>query len=279
MLPSGCILVGLSALPLPRVFVLGNEGTWILSLLAFPIWFFACGLVCASQYILYAITSIFGRVLELLRVDRDRCVCRFFRVKNLTSYREERATSMRWITSILFVLLLVATLIPFQVAFVAVFMIQLSACSSSPNLVPIRPSSPVTSSSPTPEIWRIRGVKQSSNFHILLLLTWLLPFAVPIVVVWVRTLQTAGYTVPFDGDHNIFVIVPWLLLGEAVASGRAFQRESNRWRQLVTYALTSGISATALLLGARFPYLVFEVATCFAAWLVFTRVQWKASDV
>jgi hypothetical protein len=113
----------------------------------------------------------------------------------------------------------------------------------------------------------------------LLLLTWLLPFTAPILVVWVRTLQTAGYTVPFDGDHNILAILPWLLLGEAVASGRTFHREPIRWRQFVTYALTSGISVTALLLGARFPYLVFEVATCFAAWLIITRVQWRTFDV
>lgn len=159
-----------------------------------------------------------------------------------------------------------------------VFIAQLSACSSRPNSASVRPSSPVTSSSPTPESWRRQETRQSSNFHILLLLTWLLPFAAPILVVWVRTLQTAGYTVPFDGDHNVLAILPWLLLGEAVASGRTFHKEQTRWRQLVSYALSGGISITALLLGPRFPYLVFEVATCFAAWLVVTRVQWRTLD-
>ena len=178
----------------------------------------------------------------------------------------------------MFVTLLVATFIPFQVAFIIVFMVQLFACAGRPGAPSIRPSSPVSSASPTPETWRRQETRKSSNFHILLLLTWLLPFTAPILVVWVRTLQTAGYTVPFDGDHNILAILPWLLLGEAVASGRTFCREKVRWRKFVGYALSGGISVVALLLGARFPYLVFEVATCFAAWIVITRVQWRSLD-
>ncbi|KAJ3555841.1 hypothetical protein NM688_g2357 [Phlebia brevispora] len=39
--------------------------------------------------------------------------------------------------------------------------------------------------------------------HLLLLMTWLLPLAAPVLAVWVRTLYTAGLTTPFDGDHNV----------------------------------------------------------------------------
>lgn len=271
--------MGLSTLPFPRKLLLGNEGEMLLSVLALPMWLFACGLVCASQYILFAITAIFARISKLLRMGNGQCVLATLHSERmLTPLSEERTTSKRWVASILFVTLLVAILIPFQVAFMVVFMVQLSACSSPSNPTSVKPSRPATSSSPTPETWRRRSVKQSSNFHMLLLLTWLLPFAAPILVVWVRTLQTAGYTVPFDGDHNVLAILPWLLLGEAVASGRPFDRELTRWKQFVTYGFTSGISVTGLLFGARFPYLVFEVATCFAAWLVITRVQWRTFD-
>lgn len=265
MLPIGCLLVFLSTLPFPRSVLLGNGGQLILSILALPKWLFACGLVAASQYILVALTILFKGISKILRVKNEQ---------------EERSTSKRWIASIVFITILVATFVPFQVAFMVVFMAQLAACSVQP--IPpasVRPSSPVTSSSPTPETWRRQETNQSANFHILLLLTWLLPFAAPILVVWIRTLQTAGYTVPFDGDHNILAILPWLLLGEAVASGRTFHREHTRWKRLVSYVLCGGISVTALLLGARFPYLVFEVATIFAGWLVLTRVQWRSLNV
>jgi glycosylphosphatidylinositol deacylase len=50
------------------------------------------------------------------------------------------------------------------------------------------------------------------NMHLLLLMTWLLPLTAPILVVWVRTLMTAGYTVPFSGDHNFLNVAPFLLL-------------------------------------------------------------------
>src|SRR4051794_40548724 len=84
--------------------------------------------------------------------------------KILKSFSEERTTSKRWIVSILLVAILVATVIPFQVAFMIVFIAQLSACSSRPNSASVRPSSPVTSSSPTPESWRREETRQSSNF-------------------------------------------------------------------------------------------------------------------
>jgi hypothetical protein len=74
MLPSGCILVGLAVLPLPRNLLLGNEGQRLLSVLVLPMWLFACGLVCASQYILFAVTAIFAGISKLLGMESGRCV-------------------------------------------------------------------------------------------------------------------------------------------------------------------------------------------------------------
>lgn len=49
-----------------------------------------------------------------------------------------------------------------------------------------------------------------SNEYLLLLMTWLLPLVAPVLAVWVRTLATAGVTSPFDGDHNVLYVVPFL---------------------------------------------------------------------
>jgi glycosylphosphatidylinositol deacylase len=35
-----------------------------------------------------------------------------------------------------------------------------------------------------------------------------------VLAVWVRTLSTAGYTTPFDGDHNFLYVAPWLLVAD-----------------------------------------------------------------
>ncbi len=49
----------------------------------------------------------------------------------------------------------------------------------------------------------------------LLLLTWLLPLAAPVLAVWVRTLTTAG-PIALDsigtGDHNFLSVAPYLIL-------------------------------------------------------------------
>jgi hypothetical protein len=136
-------------------------------------------------------------------------------------------------------------------------------------------SSTSPSPSPTPDTWRKQATRDASNSHLLLLLTWLLPFTAPILVVWVRTLQTAGYTVPFDGDHNLVAVLPWLFLGETAVSGRVFKRESQKWKRGVTYGLLWALSGIAVLYGPRYPYLVFEMATIMVAWIAFTRVNWR----
>lgn len=60
----------------------------------------------------------------------------------------------------------------------------------------------------------------NQNTHMLLFMTWLLPLAAPVLVVWVRTIQTAGYTMPFNGDHNVFKAAPFLMLVDLLGRGR-----------------------------------------------------------
>lgn len=54
-----------------------------------------------------------------------------------------------------------------------------------------------------------------ANEYLLLLMTWLLPLAAPVLAVWVRTLATAGLTTPFDGDHNVAYVAPFVVLVES----------------------------------------------------------------
>src|SRR5687768_17485268 len=109
------------------------------------------------------------------------------------------------------IFLLIFLFIPWQVAFVGCWMIHLYTCATSfhQHLV----SSPsgmqlvnggigdndghndnlddeTSSSQQQAQHHRIGDANQ--NTHILLLMTLLLPFAAPVLVVWVRTLATAG---------------------------------------------------------------------------------------
>lgn len=60
----------------------------------------------------------------------------------------------------------------------------------------------------------------NQNTHMLLFMTWLLPLVAPVLAVWVRTIQTAGYKTPFNGDHNVLKVVPVLMLVDLLGRGR-----------------------------------------------------------
>jgi GPI inositol-deacylase len=124
--------------------------------------------------------------------------------------------------------------VPWQVAFLGCWILHLHTCairgtvaqpatphpsssSTDPDGVPLQPldSASPTLLSPTPSSFRPTtnlNPNASINHHILLLLTTLLPLAAPVLAVWVRTLLTAGFTTPFDGDHNLLAVAPFLLL-------------------------------------------------------------------
>ncbi len=92
-------------------------------------------------------------------------------------------------------------------------------------------------------------------------MTWLLPLAAPVLAVWVRTLLTAGITTPFDGDHNVFNVLPFLILVDpgwtsswvwTMNSGRIAVKP--KWTLLV-------LALAAFFVGPRSTYLVFEVTS------------------
>jgi len=120
----------------------------------------------------------------------------------------------------LLILLLVVVILPWQVAFLSCWVIHLVTCATSYTtpaasgeaMTPPRSLSPSHNSSSTPS----QGSRHEAD-HVLLLLTWLLPLAAPVLAVWVRTLATAG-PVALDsigtGDHNFLSVAPYLILVE-----------------------------------------------------------------
>lgn len=154
-------------------------------------------------------------------------------------------------------LALIFLLVPWQVAFLGCWIIQLLNCNATsrpksyPGSVPtlastptsstpacergdeisdkddlpadrLSPSSSRSSSKPSHMLKPTFANVHNQNTHILLLMTWLLPLVAPVLAVWVRTVQTAGYTTPFNGDHNVFKVAPVLVLVDLLGRGRPF---------------------------------------------------------
>ena len=145
------------------------------------------------------------------------------------------------------VLALIFLLVPWQVAFLGCWVIQLLNCNATSRPKPYPGSVPTVASTPTNPTPTRDGTPDRDdtpadrsspsspsipshtltfanayhqNTHVLLLMTWLLPLAAPVLAVWVRTIQTAGYTTPFNGDHNVFKIAPVMVLVDLLGRGR-----------------------------------------------------------
>lgn len=145
----------------------------------------------------------------------------------ITSCRRHEPTSrMTRYISLGIICTLIFLLIPWQVAFLGCWLYHLYTCAA-PLFVeqPITTAVPLINRHPSEETdlndspveQRIIPSPQDlchihEREHLLLLMTWLLPFAAPVLAVWVRTLYTAGLTTPFDGDHNFLNVIPYLVL-------------------------------------------------------------------
>ena len=149
------------------------------------------------------------------------------------------------LVSMCLVLILIFLFVPWQVAFLGCWAIHLHTCATlRPRSILAEPDAAIPlmdrseqagSNSLTQSGTMARLTDQSHsvtdtqplnlnyhhlNMHIILFMTWLLPFVAPVLAVWVRTLMTAGFTVPFDGDHNPLNVAPFLLLVDSMSSGR-----------------------------------------------------------
>jgi GPI inositol-deacylase len=147
---------------------------------------------------------------------------------------------MSTLISMAVILLLVFVFVPWQVAYLACWIVQFSTCASlmvqrmdgksgAYHATPQTPMTPYPGSPSEEHIEEPRpgdavqvddsGNSQSHrtdnynhNMHLLLFMTWLLPLAAPVLVVWVRTLAMAGLQTPFDGDHFFLNVAPFLIL-------------------------------------------------------------------
>ena len=163
-----------------------------------------------------------------------------------SSQRSSSLGSRSALVSMCLILMLIFLFVPWQVAYLGCWAIHLDTCANlrpRPTLVescaaiPLMPrprresdnhplmqpgaTTRTTNESHSPgyaQSFSLNG--HDRNMHILLLMTWLLPLVAPVLAVWVRTLMTAGFTVPFDGDHNFLNVAPFLLLVDAKSSGR-----------------------------------------------------------
>ncbi|KAI8089282.1 PGAP1-like protein-domain-containing protein [Halteromyces radiatus] len=180
------------------------------------------------------------------------------------------------VTLILFVL--VATVIPYQFVFVLGFLVHIVTCIRTLRLS--------RSKSPLRRLDQMRTNRYHYMQTILLLLLTLLPFNLPILVVWIRNLSVYWLT-PFSSDHNVFAIAPFLIHVEMLTTSMKIiprhqptsgdkqdnnnAGNSGRWMAWTTYGLMYGIIVYAFLYGVKYPHSIYFLSNNMVLWLLFLQ--------
>ncbi|KAJ8656765.1 hypothetical protein O0I10_007613 [Lichtheimia ornata] len=172
-----------------------------------------------------------------------------------TETKQQRFQRRAITTVILFVL--VATCIPYQFVFVVAFLVHTVNCIRSL----------VRSWSSPSRVNRYHYMQS-----LLLLFVTLLPFNLPILVVWIRNLSVHWF-VPFSSDHNVFAIAPFILYVELLTGHRKMlPRHEGVWRW-ATRGLFCMVVAYAFLYGIKYAHSLYFLANHMMAWFLVLHVR------
>jgi GPI inositol-deacylase len=200
MLPALVVVFALSFVPSEEWFLLGNRGAAVNAVLAPVILTTSWGCVWILNKLLAGLLHVAGMV----GAHQNQGYVYLIRFNvGLISIRQETRTGIRSLVHILAVVALTSLLVPYQVVFVACFLLQLWTCASSK-----------TADGAAPE-----RDSHNQRASILLLLFALLPSMAPSLAVWVRTVATTKSIALFGSDHSAVPILPVLFLVESSSSG------------------------------------------------------------
>ena len=130
---------------------------------------------------------------------------------------------------------------------------------------------------------------------LLVLMIWVLPINIPVLIVWIHNLSVHWLT-PFSSHHNVFSVMPIILLVETLVSGHMIPRISTRlvtnhfilsidryvciqangkfWMvgigrpRYVIQVLFLFLAFFAAFYGVSYAYLLHQLLNIIAAWLV-----------
>ncbi|OZJ02805.1 hypothetical protein BZG36_04273 [Bifiguratus adelaidae] len=208
--------------------LLGN-GDWMMWWLSLLFIYLSLGVVI----LIWAVLSLLIHTAAIIVRFTGRAV----RQGESTEREDVRKFTRRVITTLI-LFILVATAIPYQFAFIVAFLVHTITCTC----MRCRALYSKTVSD-------VRRHQSRFNYmqSIHMLLFFLLPFTVPVLMVWIRNLSVHWFA-PFSSDHNILAIGPFMMFVELLTVGKTLPRESGIMRH-ATVALMYLASAYGILFG------------------------------
>ena len=176
-------------------------------------------------------------------------------------------------TSIL--LLLVATMIPYQFAYMIICIIQIATCVRSLDIAR-------SNNNPASTAASIDVTGHDYNFYnythsMLILLLWILPINMPVLVVWIHNLAVLWLT-PFSPWDNLLAVAPLILAVEGMSRGILITRATGRTRYLTNVMLFAA-ALYAAIYGVTYAYRLHHLVNALCAWLVVLQLVNGGRDV
>lgn len=215
------------------------------------------GVCIAANYLVLIVTRVLavlvGRVQAwFARTDGAK--------KNAASFASTSPHQRIITTGIL--LLLVITIVPYQFAYIVLCLVQVATAVRALRVALDSESG------------------KSDNYYnyvhsMLVLMLWILPINLPVLVVWIHNLAVHWLT-PFSTHHNLFSVLPYILLTEAMSTGNMVPRVTNRIRY-VTNILMFGVALYAAIYGVTYAYRLHHMVNALCAWLFL--IHWNAGPL
>ncbi len=164
-----------------------------------------------------------------------------------------QSTPRRRMITTAVLLFLVSTVIPYQFAYLVACLVQIATTVRA-----LRVASDLRST-------------VNCNFYnyvhsIFILMLWILPINLPILVVWIRNLAVHWMT-PFSSHHNVLSIMPFIILVEALTTGRMVPRVTSRLKYVISFLLF-GVALASAVYGISYAYMIHHLVNAVVAWLV-----------
>jgi glycosylphosphatidylinositol deacylase len=167
--------------------------------------------------------------------------------------------------SVLLALVLASTflLVPYQLAFVVVCIIQLfSTARNKAN-----DDTTYDDNEPKPS-------RNLYNFSmsILMVMVWLLPINVPTLMVWAHNMSLQ-WVMPIHPYGNVLSIAPIILIAEKIASGKMIPRMTRSIQKLFTTVMLFYIAIYCLVFGMLRSFWLHGLFNLFSVWLLAAYVE------
>ncbi|KAK4140644.1 GPI inositol-deacylase [Dichotomopilus funicola] len=229
--------------------LIGTEDPLFLFLI--PLIAIVCVGVCSIiNYMALALTRLLGVIANLITFrpgwtrneDRGKAAPGAFLVPS---------PRRRMITAAV-LLLLVTTVVPYQFAYLVACLAQLMTTVRAQRIAS-----------------ELRSTANSNFYNyahsIFVLMLWVLPINLPTFVVWIHNL-TVHWLTPFTSHHNVLSVMPFIVLVEALTTGKMVPRMGSRLKY-VTSILLFCIATYAAVYGVTYAYTLHYLANILAFWL------------